>query len=122
MGKKPRSAEDVCVEYAIAAAEVRRAQVEISKHPCNLVDDWRDGIMVDDCLDKHFRVETVEEGPGRIVERPELAAEDMCESCQKRLQFLDERRDARRRLGAAKRSVEVVGRRLNVGATVAIQA
>jgi len=123
MSKPRRTPEDVCIEYAIAVMAIRAQTCILASFPCgegytraiDISVDETDGYFEppdESCMDKHFRIETYQAGDDRPTERPELAAEDMCENCQKRLQAINDRKDARKRLGAIKRSIEVVGKRL----------
>lgn len=116
MSKPRRTAEDVCIEYAIAVAAVREQTAIVHKHSCTEGNrQYTAETGEEECLDRHFRIEVYQAGDDRPMERPELAAEDMCENCQIRLKALDTRRGYRKRLGAAKRAVEIVGKRLNAG-------
>lgn len=129
-----RTAEEVCVEYAIAVAEVRQLtkvirdrlnQCEIAAQAIGEFDaavQSRPSIQamlkppdMEDCLTKHWQIAT---GPPPIYrEEPYLAYVDMCDACKLRCDRIGERRGARKRLGAAKRSVEAVGKRLNKAVT-----
>jgi hypothetical protein len=113
MAKSKRSAEEVCVEYAIAAESVRE-QTRIMRN--NRREEESKGERgaygcvegaQESCLSEHWSIEATPYG-----ERPSRAFEDMCELCQIRLKAFETRRECKRRLGAAKRAVEAIGKRL----------
>lgn len=118
-----RTPEDACVEYAIAAAEVRQLTKVIGDplNRCLRVLAWEaEGIesmcivpQPEECLTVHWRIVLERGGDGEAREAPEMPYVDMCDSCQLRHSRVRERRTARQRLGVAKRSVEAVGKRLN---------
>lgn len=125
-----RTAEDACVEYALAAFHVRLSTTTIRQNPCEVVAERcgeydaalevrpaNSGLLVqpnmEDCLAMHWRIEIVPSGNGEGREVPALDYEDMCEACKVRLSAIEGRKTDRKRLGAAKRSVEAVGKRLN---------
>jgi hypothetical protein len=113
MPRKRRTAEEVCIAYAVAVERVRFHTRIMHNHPCT--EGRRKNFNETgetECLDQHFAIEVYDGGHGNPKERPSLAEEDMCDNCRTRLQALNERKDARKRLGAAKRSVEAVGKRL----------
>jgi hypothetical protein len=114
--KNKRTAEEVCIAYAQAVAEVRRFAGEMKKYPCEVVFDWCESSQEtpnpEDCLDEYFRVETYQAGDDRPTERRAIAIDEVCPNCQERLRTINDRKDARKRLGAAKRAVEAVGKRL----------
>lgn len=113
-----RTAEDVCVEYALAVKAVRNQTWIIRNWPCTEGNrKYTSETGEEPCLDKHFRIETYQAGDDRPTERPEMAWEEMCENCQIRLKAIKNRRIARKLLGAVKRSIEVVGKRLNAEAS-----
>lgn len=100
MAKPQRSAEDVCVEYAIAMGEIRRLSKIIREHPCP---DQRP-----------FDNETGDGSASCIFEYrgEELAFDKMCDDCKVAQEALDDRKIARKRFGAAKRRIEAVGKRI----------
>lgn len=124
-----RSPEDVCVQYAVAVAAVRQLtkvigdrlnQCEIAAQACGELDaavQSRPSIQamlkppdMEDCLTKHWQIAI---GPApNYREEPYLAYVDMCDACQLRCDRIAERKIARKRLGAAKRAVEAVGKRV----------
>jgi len=61
------------------------------------------------CLDDLFNAP---KGPDGEFPRFSEYYEEMCESCKDRYNAIQERKNARRRLGTAKRGVETVGKRL----------
>lgn len=113
MPRKKRTAEEVCIEYALAVAEVRFQTCLIRDHRCT--EGSRNNFNEtgeEECLDQYFSLEVVDAGNGNIREQPRRAAKDMCDNCQTRLQAVRDRKDSRKRLGAAKRAAESVGKRL----------
>jgi hypothetical protein len=121
MAKSKRSAEEVCVEYAIAAASVREHSkiLSLSVNQCDAVTmfhesgaEFLNGVSApDSCMTQHWQVETYAYGDVEYRERPALAYDDMCDGCKVRLKAFEDRREARRRLGSAKRAVEAIGKR-----------
>lgn len=117
MSKRQRTAEEACVEYAIAAESVREQTRVMRNNRCEGeskgeigASGYREGAQ-DSCLNQHWTI--VLEGSGdHAREVPELDYEDMCDECKTRLHAFKDRRDARKRLGAAKRAVENAGKRL----------
>lgn len=113
MPKLKRTAEEVCIEYALAVAEVRFQTCLLRDHRCT--EGSRKNFNETgerECLDRHFEIEIYDSGHGNPKERPGLAAVEMCDNCQTRLQAIRDRKDVRKRLGAAKRAVEAIGKRL----------
>lgn len=94
----PRTAEDACVEYAIVAGLVRAQTRIIRENRCT------EASGSDDPFD------------GGIA--PCFKASDdpseWCTACKTSAGAVDARRQARKRLGVAKRHVEVAGKRLNL--------
>jgi hypothetical protein len=114
-----RTPEEVCVEYAIAAAAVREYHGVMKNNFCQVVYDengiGRPGFRGDgeDCLSQYWaRIQT----DNGTISAPEIEYDEMCDNCKKREQAYRDRGEARKRLGAAKRSVEAVGKRLNAEA------
>jgi hypothetical protein len=115
MAHRRRTPEEVCIEYAIAAEAVRAQTWILRNFPCTEASrHYTHETGEEECLTQHWRTETYQSGDDRPTERPELAAEDMCENCQTRLRAFKDRREARKRLGSVKRSIETIGKRLNV--------
>lgn len=121
--------EEVCIEYAIAVFHVRLQTSLIKENPCEVVAERccefeaalesrpsNRGLLIepdmDDCIAKHWRYVVVRAHDGEGREVPELAYEDMCGGCKERLKAVEDRKAARKRLGAAKRSIEATGKRL----------
>lgn len=104
-----------CMEYAIAVDAVRAQTRIMMANRCEEASkeerDSSSGRIVSaevpSCMSRHWEIDITKYG-----ERPMLAFEDMCEPCQVRLQAYEARKEAKKRLGAAKRSVEAVGKRL----------
>lgn len=113
-----RTAEEVCIEYAIAVGAVREQTRIMAANRCpEQCGEERDpdsGRVVSaaqpSCLDLHWTLVCTPYG-----ESPERAFEDMCDQCQIRLTAFDARREAKKRMGAVKRIVERVGNRLIEG-------
>lgn len=119
---KHRTAEEVCVEYAIAVADVRRISKKFGENPCALIEKWYERNQStpkpDDCLDVYFAEwDREHENYDSYAEARAAAKDTMCGCCCRRLQAIEDRKEARKRLGAAKRSVEAVGKRLNKAVT-----
>jgi hypothetical protein len=116
MAKSKRSAEEVCVEYAIAAESVREQTRIMRDNPCteqsggelDLASGYSNGAQ-ESCMSRHWNVVTGP--PPNYREEPELTYDGMCEPCKIRLKAFDARRECKRRLGAAKRAVEAIGKR-----------
>lgn len=120
MSHKLRTANDVTVEYAIAVECVREQTRIMAKNRCEGeskgeigMSGYREGAE-ESCLNKHWSIVVVSGGHGEGREVPGMAYDDMCDECKTRLQAFLDRREARKRLGAAKRAVETVGKRLKV--------
>jgi hypothetical protein len=108
---KKRTAEQVCIEYAIAVEAVRE-QTRIMRDnrcPNESANFTEHGMNVDgesSCLDDLFEI--MKEGA-----EEDSDYEEMCPACKIRFHALQKRRAARKRLGAAKRAVESIGKREN---------
>lgn len=118
MIKCQRTAEEVCVEYAIAAESVREQTRIMRNNRCEGeskgeigMSGYREGAE-ESCLNKHWTIVIVDAGHGNAAEKPSLAYDAMCDECKTRLQAFEDRREARKRLGAVKRAVEAAGKRL----------
>lgn len=107
-----RTPEQVCIEYAIANNEVRRISKAIGSYQCLVEAEFcagpQFGDIPDTCL-KQFYTTHVE----GYETFPDMEEEEMCEACKSKHALVMERKDARKRLGAAKRSVQAMGKRLN---------
>jgi hypothetical protein len=105
-----RTSEEACIEYAIAAGHVRMLTVLLGNSPCTFDDS-----QTNECLSLYW-ITRGQDDNGVALPDPQIEYDDMCEACKSRERAIRERRDARKRLGAAKRSVEAVGKRLNAEA------
>lgn len=123
MPKPRKTAEDACIEYAIAIAEVRRLNAVMSaeQNLCDVIALFRESeaerlngsYSPYSCLDGLFERHDPEmESLEAHEEAHAELRETMCDGCRERLSAIKDRKDARKRLGAAKRSVEAVGKRL----------
>lgn len=117
-----RTPEDVCIEYALAVAAVRELTRKIIPGECttmataDALEFWQPGYKeerTEPCISQLFSLK-----PSGSYDREaylEMAydlEEAMCERCKESLQAVRERKALRKRLGAAKRSVETVGKKL----------
>jgi hypothetical protein len=119
-----RSPEDVCIEYAIAAAHVRELTRKIVPGECTnmasteSLPTWGEPPAPHEpCISRLFSLKP-EYGRDResYLEASEEIQDEMCDRCRESLKAVRERKIARVRLGAAKRSVEAIGKRLNAEA------
>jgi len=98
--------EQACIDYAAAFAVVRRLQDELGDpeyaHCTKRQDDG-------DCIDRLFHCPC---GPDDERPRWQEFFDAMCPRCKTRLATLDERKVARAKLGACKRTILKVGKRL----------
>jgi len=111
-----RSPEDVCRDYARAVEAVRIYTRVIRENPCT---EASEGEFIDgapglggfapDCLSEFF---SAPKGPDGEFPRYREFHDMMCDACKARLDAINLRRAARIHLGAAKRSVEAIGKRL----------
>lgn len=114
-----RNAEDVCAEYALAAEAVREQTRIMRNNRCEeeskpeITANGYGAPAVESCLSQHWTIETDVRGS----EHPMKDSGDMCDPCQIRLKAFEARKDAKRRLGAVKRSIESVGKRINRNST-----
>lgn len=107
-----RSANDVCIEYAIAVAEVRRLTKALGTSICKRVID-EDFSREGTCLKNLWEMVPERNGEGNCSHEDFAeAVAELCTACAEARRLIDERRDARKRLGAAKRSVEAIGKRV----------
>lgn len=118
MSHKLRNPEQVCIAYAEASESVRIFTRTLNGNRCEGeskgeigMSGYREGAE-ESCLSKHWSIVVVNAGHGNPKEEPGMAYEDMCDACKTRLQAFNDRRQARKVLGAAKRAVEAVGKRL----------
>lgn len=107
MEKSKRSAEEVCIAYAVAAIKVRDCDAALSSGGyCPHEEPWKEKLS---CLGELF---ACPQGPNGEMPRWREFYDKMCDACKSRLSMIEERREARVSLGAAKRAVQVVGKRL----------
>ena len=90
---KKLTPESACVEYAIAADAVREISAKIRVETCERA--------IANPLDLSCLRVFFEEQEG-----------DLCPGCEQKLQLVKDRKEARKRLGHAKRAVLMVGRRI----------
>jgi hypothetical protein len=116
-----RTPEDVCIEYAIAAEAVRKYTRLMRANPCTEASEGEFitgapglGGFVSDCLSEFF---AAPKGPGGEFPRYKEFHDLMCDGCKARLDAINLRSAARVHLGAAKRRVEAIGKRLNAEAS-----
>lgn len=121
-----RTPEDACVEYAKVVALMRAETAKIKPWECARVAvpevnaAWPGPTTpIDPCISTLFK----KAGPfttfGAQEEHREWQEEfegEMCDRCTVSLKAVRARKALRQRLGAAKRSVEAVGKRLNAEA------
>lgn len=126
MAKLKRTAQDVCIAYADAVAEVRRLTRKIGTCDCIRVAAWNK-LWADWTEDQNLPCEpqpstclyvlwNLPQGPEGEVhpQRIEEAHAEMCGPCSEAYEYIQARKLARRAVGAAKRSVEAMGKRLKV--------
>lgn len=113
MAHLKRTPLDVCVGYVIAVEAVREQTRIMRNNRCEEfskgeigMSGYREGAQ-DDCLSQYWSI--VHDQQGR--EHPEREHDDMCDACIRRLQAFKDRREAKKLFGAAKRSVEAIGKR-----------
>ncbi len=110
-----RTAEESCIEYAIAVEAVRKYTRIMRANPCT---EGSRGNFIEtgevECLDEFFGAP---KGPDGEFPRYQEFHDRMCDACKARLDAINLRHAARVHLGAAKRSVEAVGKRLNAEAS-----
>lgn len=117
-----KRAEEACIAYSIAAKEVRELTKKIYPGECTRlvtcdVLPWsvRPDDTVVPCISKLFSVTHESDGCGGDMyqEKSDEIECEMCERCLESLKAVRDRKVARKRLGAAKRSVDAIGKRLN---------
>jgi hypothetical protein len=105
-----RTPEEVCIEYHLAAAEISRTSEIIHSQVCD-----RGAGRNPSCLTEYFALPTeYDSQTGRLIGPLLDGFEGFCEGCQIAYNAVQKRKQARARLGAAKRAVGAVGKRLNV--------
>lgn len=115
MAKAKRTAVEVCVAYSFAVEAVREHTRILRDNRCEEESkgelDTASGFsvgQVSSCLDEFFQAP---KGPDGEFPRFQEFYDRMCDACKKRLQAINDRREARKILGAAKRAVEAIGKR-----------
>lgn len=117
--KQKRTAPEACIEYALAVAAVREQTRILRDTKCEIEEaaeraDWSENYPGSEgtpsCLDNYFHAP---KGPDAEFPRAQEFYEKMCAPCKVKLRAVENRKDAKRRLGAAKRSVESVGKRID---------
>jgi len=119
MAHKRRTADEVCIEYHLAAAEIRRISAVIKAQVCQRDRDYEEamktnphpGFSKQPCLSEYFALPRIEDEHGNL-HMDDGDFEGFCEYCQIAYDAVQERKRARPRLGAAKRAVGAVGKRL----------
>lgn len=124
MAKLKRTPEEVCIAYAAAAKAVRDITKRIS--PCECIpvvahdaQPWNgQNEDVRPCISQLFSVTHEADGyGGDLYEgKCEDIEAEMCDRCLESLKAVRDRKKARIRLGAAKRAVEAIGKRLSAEA------
>ena len=116
------TAEQACINYAIAVSEVRRRTCFLRDNVCP---NWSPQESPDyqcnypgcpespSCLTEYFTgVKDASYGTDGVAQdMPDPS--DLCDVCKAKLAAIEERREWKRKLGAAKRSIERLGKRLN---------
>jgi hypothetical protein len=101
------SPAQACENYAIAWATVNRLSEELGDP--EYADCTKRDHETGDCIDRLFHCPR---GPDYERPRYQEFFDALCPRCKARLATLDERKAAKAKLGAAKRTVLTVGRRL----------
>lgn len=102
------TADQACIDYAIAHQEVAKLSRELGDP--EYAECAKRDQDTGDCLDRLFSCPV---GPsGEMPRYPEFF-EALCSRCKTRLSTLDQRKAARSKLGAAKRTILKVGNRLS---------
>lgn len=104
--------ELVCATYVVASDQVRQLsgliRIEFSK--CSAAKakaSGRDPIEMEPCLFEHYQqMAAAPRTYGTDPDCPELD----CEFCEKADRFIQQRKKARKRLGAAKRQITLLGK------------
>jgi hypothetical protein len=121
MPKPRKSAEEVCIEYARVVAAMREQTAIIKPWECErvTVSGWHPSGIPDPPCDPCISTLLKKAGPftsfgarEEYLEWQEEFKGEMCDRCTRSLKAIEERKGMRQRLGAAKRGVEAVGKRL----------
>ena len=101
------TSEQACINYAVAAEAVKLLSQSLRTGICERVGEHLAavvaGMRIDNCPEECLHDFFVDD----------LESEDMCSECERKLELVRQRKDARLRLGQAKRAVFTVGKRLN---------
>jgi hypothetical protein len=116
--KKQRTAEEACIEYHLATVERRRQHEIVCAPTCENIIEW-DALLASGhypeqsrpstCLDELFGAP---KGPDGEFPRHEEFFDECCDPCKEKLGALKLRAHAGMRIGAAKRSIGAIGKRL----------
>ena len=102
------TAEQACINYAVAWEADKKATAAIGSCHCELIDKYysegSNGVHPDSCLTQLFKSRGDEDAE----------PDELCEPCELALRLIEERKPIRAKFGAAKRNVLAVGKRLNV--------
>jgi hypothetical protein len=114
---KRRTAEEVCIEYHLAAAEIRAISAKIEVWGCTSPDVVDPNKRIEPCVCRLFKIKPEWDLYGQNWNEAEEFESEMCDHCTEALRLIRERRALKARLGAAKRAVGAVGKRLNAEKT-----
>ncbi len=105
------TAEQACINYAIASIKVSRLTKELGQCLCERI--------------KEYEAFCVSNLSNEVIKTPDSClfelfhqdryADDCCQECDRALDLIRQRRPFRAKLGAAKRSILAIGKRLNAG-------
>lgn len=126
MPKPRRTAEEVCIEYASRIAEQRRLKSYLNDRknfcehyaPSEKADSATnypgyEGVSRNHCLQQYDALDPLPDG-GLPSEQSTFLENEMCAACKLRLDVRGTLWMAKQAVTAAKRSVEAIGKRLNV--------
>lgn len=99
MPKPRKSAEEVCIELSLAAEAVRQQTRIMRANRCTIADRPSERSFTEGSMTPCTNDVGLEE-------------EEWCDACHVRNKAVKDRQASRKHLGAAKRSVEAVGKRL----------
>ena len=105
------TAEQACINYAVARVEVLRLTKEIGQCLCERIKE-HEAFCVSDLFD--IFIKTPDSCLFELFHQ-ERDADDCCQECDRALDLIRQRRPHIARLGAAKRSILAIGKRLNAG-------
>ena len=110
---KRRTAAEVCIEYHLAAAEIQAVSAKIEVWGCTAPDVVDPKQRIEPCVCRLFKIKPEWDSDGQNWNEAEEFESEMCDHCTEMLKLIRERRKLKARLGAAKRAVGAVGKRLN---------